>query len=67
MKFQSTVLKSKEDSSVVDQILNDSKAWKNDSKDLFVNIKRKIQAKWNETKIQGIIKEVEDKKGNSHN
>lgn len=42
---------------MVDRILNDSKAWKNDSRDLFTNVKKKIQAKWNETSITGIIKE----------
>lgn len=37
--------------SMVDRIMNDTKAWKNDSKELFTNIKKKIQAKYNQASI----------------
>ena len=49
-KFNSNVLykqeAKKENSSVVDQILNDNKAWKNDNMEIFPNVKKKYQASW---------------------
>eukprot|EP00347_Sterkiella_histriomuscorum_P021336 403334345 len=62
-KFQSNVLSRQENLNpkvdVIDQILNDRKAWKNDSKDLFLNLKRKSEANWTKPTIQSVIKEVE--------
>jgi hypothetical protein len=31
---------------MVDKILNDKKAWKNDNKDIFTNVKKKSNADW---------------------
>lgn len=48
---------------VIDNILNDKRAWKNDSKDLFLNLKRKSDANWTKPTIQSVIKEVENNRG----
>jgi len=48
---------------VIDSILNDSKAWKNDSKALFQHIKRKSEAKWTRPTIQEVIRETEGSVG----
>lgn len=51
--------KQSKNTGVIDEILNDTRAWKNDGKELFNNTKRKSEARWTKPTIQGVILEVE--------
>ncbi|CDW76039.1 UNKNOWN [Stylonychia lemnae] len=65
-KFQSNVLSRQTPvSNVIDNILNDIQPWKNDSKNIFSNVKRKSDASWTKPQIQGIIREVDSRGRNT--